>query len=659
MHNRYKLSTILLLTLLILSPLCAQSEIAVIAKIVGTVTYHYKEQAEWLSLKPGTLLFDNATIRTASDGFATLIYLDDKSRVTIRPKSELTISGTQRREQIEKKVQMQYGESIFEVTKEKRRFKVATPTSVASVKGTKFFVVASKDTASTVIYGISGSVSVSGTTGPNPNDTASVIVSRMKKALVLRGGFAQLDTLTQEEFEQLLALIGDSENANWGIPITHKLTLQSGRGGSVHPEGEKYYPDNTPIAIHAYPEAPYSFIRWQTLSGRASLTNPFLKQTELTLNGSSVTLEAHFSTNSFPVLFSSSDGGSTVPDGEIRVEKDSLYPITALPEHGYQFKRWQTTGAATISDLSAANSTVRFSDSGSVRALFEKSEIATEKSDTLPKDSLHCIVTADGKGSVSPEGTISLLSGEKITLSAKPKRGYLFSHWNLTAGDALIDSPRVPITTATLYSSNAYISAVFRKDLKKITLTVSDTKGGKITPEGPFTLTPFESVELKAEAENNFLFTHWTIAGAGASYTMQQPSEETILLRPISGDITVTPHFEQLETPIDTTGDATLVVLNLSDDGHCTIRGALTRELKKGRRTTLRADVVPGYTFDHWEVVSGSVELESPDESYSRIKVNSTAHLKAHCKKLQQIKVRMLQSGGASKEFRINYIDVQ
>lgn len=661
MKQNYRISYLLLLCLGIVTSLMAQNEIAVIAKTVGTVTYQYKEQTSWQALKAGTLLFDKAVIRTASDGFATLIYLDDKSRVTIRPKSELTISGSFRKEQIEKKVQMKHGEAVFEVAKEKRRFKVETPTSVASVKGTKFFTVVSKDDSSSVIYGISGLVGVHGTSGAKPSDTVSVVVSRMKKAIVPLGGSAILDTLSKEEFDQLLELLENTEKSIHSEAMQHEVTLTTSDGGAVHPDGATTLYDNAPMEIQAYPNASHQFIRWQISKGQAFIKNPYHTQSTLFLNGSNATVKAIFSENSTPALITNLEGGSVIPQGVIRVQKDSSVEIKALPTKGYIFKAWEGDNSASITDLSSSITTVSFSDSGEVRAHFVKDTSAIKETDvTDHSDSLECVLIIDGKGKISPKGSIIVKSGEEVALSADPRKGYLFSHWMVTAGNAVIDSPTVAQTTAKLFSSNAFIKAVFTKEKESCTITIRETEGGTTTPTGTLLLSPFESGTFTATANEGYQFAEWQLSSVGANFLLQYPSDSQLSIQPISGTISITPHFERTtDSLIETPEDTSRVRLLLSDDGNCSIKGEHNRELRKGRKTTLRTEIFPGFTFDRWEVLSGTVVLESPKEPYTKIEVNSSARIKARTIPLKQIKVRMSQSDGASKELNINYIDLK
>lgn len=81
-------------------------------------------------------------IQTGKDGFAVAMYLDDKTTVKVRENSEFLIGGVRTEKGINKRVSISYGTMMADVSKQKgKEFIVATPTSVASVKGTEIVVV--------------------------------------------------------------------------------------------------------------------------------------------------------------------------------------------------------------------------------------------------------------------------------------------------------------------------------------------------------------------------------------------------------------------------------------------------------------------------------------------------------------------------------------
>jgi len=149
----------------------AQDKIALTLKARGdTQIKRANESTFKANLPVGTALFNQDHIKTGKDGMAVLVFLDDKSQIKVRENSEMVISGTRGKEAISKNVAMQFGTMKAEITPmRKGEFVIATPTSVASVKGTVFWVQ-SDPVNGDVFYGLSGSVEVTN------NESGAVIV---------------------------------------------------------------------------------------------------------------------------------------------------------------------------------------------------------------------------------------------------------------------------------------------------------------------------------------------------------------------------------------------------------------------------------------------------------------------------------------------------
>ena len=119
----------------------AQESVGVIAKSSGT-TFHKKFNADDYSPKAimGTQLKNHDWIKTGKDGFIAVFFLDDKSQLKIKGDSELEILAAVERGKISKTISLDYGTVKASVNKQKGEFRIATPTSVASVKGTEWWV---------------------------------------------------------------------------------------------------------------------------------------------------------------------------------------------------------------------------------------------------------------------------------------------------------------------------------------------------------------------------------------------------------------------------------------------------------------------------------------------------------------------------------------
>jgi len=131
----------LIFCLVINTCLLGADKIALAIKVKGKVSMLTKGSSEKSPLKPGTPLKDQDKILTGKGGFAAVMYLDDKTVVKLLGNSDLTIAGDRTGARINKSLDIKYGKITADITPQKgREFRIATPTSVASVKGTELTV---------------------------------------------------------------------------------------------------------------------------------------------------------------------------------------------------------------------------------------------------------------------------------------------------------------------------------------------------------------------------------------------------------------------------------------------------------------------------------------------------------------------------------------
>ena len=131
------------------------NKIAVATKIKGLVEIMPPGKRNFIKLKPGTILSDGDKVRTGSKGFAAIIFIDDKSTLKLKEYSEAVITGQRSAASISKKINMDSGTVRATVTKQNIDFVIQTPTSVASVKGTDFWLITNPETGDQII-GIEG-----------------------------------------------------------------------------------------------------------------------------------------------------------------------------------------------------------------------------------------------------------------------------------------------------------------------------------------------------------------------------------------------------------------------------------------------------------------------------------------------------------------------
>lgn len=116
----------------------AAAPIAITIKAKGKVDVKKSGKTSDSKLKRGFRLADGDKIVTGNKSYAALRFIDDRSLVRIRSNSTCTIRGKKEKNQILKNVYVEVGTIFARISKQKGRFQVTTPTSVASVKGTEF-----------------------------------------------------------------------------------------------------------------------------------------------------------------------------------------------------------------------------------------------------------------------------------------------------------------------------------------------------------------------------------------------------------------------------------------------------------------------------------------------------------------------------------------
>jgi len=138
--------TALLVTLVLFIPVAvfAQDVIAYIGEVGGTVTVVKANPGEEVEAQLGMLLMGGDTVKTATASYSSIIFQDDGSRVKLGENSQLTLNAERDQKNLKKRMFLDSGGKLWaKVSKKKGTdFQVKTPTSVASVKGTKFILEA-------------------------------------------------------------------------------------------------------------------------------------------------------------------------------------------------------------------------------------------------------------------------------------------------------------------------------------------------------------------------------------------------------------------------------------------------------------------------------------------------------------------------------------
>ena len=197
-----------------LSLVFSDSSLAVVSKAKGNVKHKKKTQKDLSTAKIGMELYNNDYIQTGQNGFAKYVYLDDGTQIKVHNNSEVYIRGEVERRSIIKQLKVDEGTVKFDVKKQSvDEFTVITPTSVASVKGTSFWIDCNGENGDQ-FFGESGSVVIR-----NRESGEKKQLTKNKVANSLPDGSLKVREITPQELEMLdkrEADVGESGNSNEG-----------------------------------------------------------------------------------------------------------------------------------------------------------------------------------------------------------------------------------------------------------------------------------------------------------------------------------------------------------------------------------------------------------------------------------------------------------
>jgi hypothetical protein len=127
--------------LLIPGILGAEDIIAYVGEVGGEVNVIRASEGKTISAAMGMLLSPGDVVKTGEESYASIVFQDDGSRVKLDEESQLTLNATRQKKTLSKRLFLETGKIWARITKRRGTdVEVKTPTSVASVKGTKFIM---------------------------------------------------------------------------------------------------------------------------------------------------------------------------------------------------------------------------------------------------------------------------------------------------------------------------------------------------------------------------------------------------------------------------------------------------------------------------------------------------------------------------------------
>ena len=184
----------------------SKETLGLVTKTKGKVEYQiYSSKKFTKKISKGLGLYSDDRIRTGEDGFSIYRYLDDASSIKILKNSDIQIHGRVNDNNIEKNIQVYNGLLNFNITTQNNDiFTIVTPTSVATVKGTNFWLICNGVDGDKFL-GIEGEVEVK-----NIESGSIVILNESSTVISSNNGSISTQSMTSEDFQEIEDLDDES-----------------------------------------------------------------------------------------------------------------------------------------------------------------------------------------------------------------------------------------------------------------------------------------------------------------------------------------------------------------------------------------------------------------------------------------------------------------
>lgn len=310
-----------------------------------------------------------------------------------------------------------------------------------------------------------------------------------------------------ESTERIVEIIMDSDKRITAVfaqsSIKYTLTVEVTGNGTVEPPvGDHEYSSQSRVEVTATPGRGWAFSHWEgDLSGT-------LDHQWITMD-SDKRIRAVFVEQGPPQtlrIYVKGNGTTDPAPGSHQYPRDEVVPVSATPDLGYVFVRWE----GDLPAAAPANTTIQMTSSKSITAVFEPDEF----------DYTLAIGIAGG-GTVEVEPPSDCVScgpgyyryheGEIVTLTAVPDDEHVFDYWN----GALTSSENPAIITM---DSDKSITPVFLFAPVRYELSIGAMEGGTTSPApGSYLYGEGKKITVTAIPEQGYEFDHWEGDYAGAN----------------------------------------------------------------------------------------------------------------------------------------------
>ncbi len=241
-------------------------------------------------------------------------------------------------------------------------------------------------------------------------------------------------------------------------PAQYTLTtLVSPSGSGTVTPASGIYDEGTEATLTAEPTSGYRFDHW---SGDATGTSSPVTITMDSAKSVTAYFKAQFT---LTTLVSPSGSGMVTPASD-NYDEGTEVTLTAAAAEGYIFDHWLGDASGSDSQL-----TITMNSDKEITAIFVATEAYYELRGIDGRYALKGISVSSEIGGIglrtdslnitwiAEGGTVTLPSGIKITLVAKPSSGYQFDHWS---GDVSGTSPEITINVDSDKNIYAHFSKI-------------------------------------------------------------------------------------------------------------------------------------------------------------------------------------------------------
>ena len=338
----------------------------------------------------------------------------------------------------------------------------------------------------------------------------------------------------------------------------YPVTLTAGNGGTVSGAGTYNYGDSA--IVSATPSTGYSFVGWYKNEQLVSNSSTYRFNALET-----VSLEARFALNAYPVTLTAGNGGSVSGAGTYNYGDSAI--VSATPSTGYSFVGWYNE-----EQLVNPNSTYSF-----------KATAATNLIAKFALNAYPVTLTAGNGGSVSGAGTYNY--GDSAIVRATPSIGYSFVGW--FNEEQLVNANSTYSFKATAATN---LTAKFALNAYAVTLTAGN--GGTVSGAGIYNYG--DSAIVSATPSTGYSFVGWfneeQLVNANSTYTFKATAATNLIAKFTLNSYTIT--------------------LTAGNGG--TVSGAGTYNY--GDSAIVSATPSTGYSFVGWY---NEEQLVNPNSTYS------------------------------------------